>query len=151
MLLRRALVILSTILMGVSALVLPASPAAAAVHCVNFGCDGLKVADTDCKANAYAITGMQVTDSAGTVTGRGDLFYSVTCHAMWGDFTSLADAYSGTLYLEFSPEYGGVNQQRANAAVSGKMNHVTTLLGWQRSVRMCAVTGMPNAFCTPWR
>ncbi|WP_433790264.1 hypothetical protein [Actinoplanes sp. CA-252034] len=151
MLLRRIIVFLSTILLGLGAFVLPASPAAAAVHCVNFGCDGLKVADTDCKANAYVITGTKVLDSAGAVVGRGDLYYSVTCHAMWADFTSLTAGFSGSVYLEFSPEYGGVNEQRANLGITGAQNYVTTLVGWQRSVRFCAVTGMPNAFCTLWR
>lgn len=142
---QRVFVMLVSTVLAVIGSVVPGVPASAAVHCDGNGCNGRKIGDTDCKNQAYAIAGMAVSP-AGQVLGRGDLWFSPTCHAMWGDFNATSENFFGEIRLVTQPEYGGLNKTVFSETLHGVGNVTTTLIGWQQSVQLCGA-----GTCTAWR
>lgn len=153
-------VFLSSLLLG-AALLLPAAPAAAA-GCEGSSCTGKIAAEQGCTAGAYAIVGFTLNNPEVTQQTHGDLWYSPTCKAMWGDF-NVPEAYFGLVaQLWTQPEYGGVNDLAAIHGLDGPGNWTTPMVDWQQSVKFCGTVrgnidpdmDLPsnglNA-CTAWR
>jgi hypothetical protein len=133
------------------------SPASAATPtCSGAGCEGKDVSTTNCHdAKAYAIDGYHSGDS----TIVFDLWYSPSCHAMWGDYQSnsvtpgLASTY-GIAPYSGTGEAKEINQKTTGP---GQGDSSTTLVSSLQSVKFCLHTkaGLPdgtNDFtCTGWR
>jgi hypothetical protein len=143
----RAILLLVAALTTVIGLMVPA-PAMAAVHCDGSGCNGKKITETDCMTRAYAIGGLEVKFSSKTVA-RADLWFSPSCHAMWGDYNASDGEMFASVELQTQPEYGGVNAVPFSEYLRGPGNVTTTMVDWQQSVRVCANGG--TLTCTPWR
>ncbi|MBQ1019347.1 hypothetical protein KBX71_15935 [Micromonospora sp. D93] len=135
------------------------SPGAAAVAagCTRTSCNGKMASANGCLSGAYAIssfTRVDGNDPNGTVA-HGDLWYSPTCAAMWGDYTTAYFADSSTVRLDFQATYGGMTQNATSVRVNGTGNYVTTMVSWEHSVQLCAssATANPdgNDTCSAWR
>lgn len=144
----RAFLCLVTAAVAAVGLMAP-TPASAAVHCDGSGCNGKKITDTDCMTRAYATSGVQVTNSAKKVVATVDLWFSPSCHAMWGEYNATDADVFASVDLETQPEYGGVNVQRFSELLRGPGHITTTMTDWQQSVRVCASGGTTN--CTGWK
>jgi hypothetical protein len=135
-----------------------ATPAAAATPtCSGASCDGKVVTTTNCNdSRAYAIDGI----TAGSITLA--LWYSPSCHAMWGDYKLTG---SGTAWMSMFgvAPYSGSGEARSLYSVnaSGPTTDIsTTLFNSIQSIEFCwnQQPGMPPADgsegpygCTRWR
>jgi hypothetical protein len=135
-----------------------ATPAAAATPtCSGASCDGQVVTTTNCNdSRAYAIDG--VTNSGMALT----LWYSPSCHAMWGDY-QLTDSGAAWIQMWAVAPYGGSGEARSlvNLNVSGPTSHIsTTLFNSIQSIELCwnqqqtipPADGSQGPYaCTRWR
>jgi hypothetical protein len=135
------------------------SPASAATpSCTGASCDGKDVSTTNCHdARAYAIEGRHV-DGDPVVF---DLWYSPSCHAMWGDYQITAEA-PGFVSLYGVAPYSGSGEAKEVYVkqTSPSINDLsTTLVNSMQSVKLCWHTtpGLPQSdfsvagfLCTGW-
>ncbi|MET7468464.1 hypothetical protein ACFYON_12985 [Micromonospora sp. NPDC005686] len=141
---------------GLVAALSPAT-AAAAAGCSRTGCNGKMASANGCVTGAYAIASFSRVDGndPDDNVAHGDLYYSPTCGAMWGEYNAAWFGDVSTLRLDWQPTYGGLNQTATSVQVSGVGNYVTTMVSWEYSLQWCASspTGNPdgNDTCTAWR
>jgi hypothetical protein len=133
------------------------SPASAATPtCSGAGCDGKDVSTTNCHdARAYAIDGYH----SGDHTIIFDLWYSPSCHAMWGDYQNNSSS-TGLASLYGVAPYSGTGEAKElyfKSTGAGQGDVSTTLVNSIQSVKFCWHTtkGLPddtnNFTCTGWR